>query len=232
MTGQPQSLPIADLAGSEIYTTHFHERRILRSTVIVLAAVTAALTFSVVRLANRPLVYRYIRIDDAGRATAITYNDLDYSPREAEIRTFLTDWASLRYSMLRISVAKTYPRNYYFIQDSLASRLMQRDTADRTIARVSAGEGPEYEAQVNNVTFTSLGHEQIGRTPIYSGSAMIDLYKLFGGLPQRREHWTVSVTFYLNPDEISKKSARFPQWEIINPLGLIITDFHEARAAV
>ncbi len=222
--------PLADLAGSEIYTTHFHERRILRSTVIVLAAITLVLAFSVVRLADRPLTYRYIRIDDAGRATAITYNDLDYSPREGEIRTFLTDWATFRYSMLRTSVAKNYPRNYYFIQDSLASRLILRDTAERTIAKVSTGELPESEAQINNVTFTSLGREQIGHTPIFSGAAIIDLYKLFGGVPQHREHWTVSVTFYLNPDEISKKSARFPQWEIINPLGLVITDFHEARA--
>jgi len=230
---KPEVMPqsIADPIGCEIYTTHFQERRILRYTVLVLGAVTLFLGGSVVYLANRPLVYRYIRIDDAGRATAISYNDLDYSPREGEIRTFLTDWATFRYSMLRDSVAKTYPRNYYFLQDALAGKLMLRDTNERTIARLSTGEEPEHDAQINNVTFTSLGREQIGRTPIYTGSALIDLYKFYGGYPQRREHWTISVTFYLNPEEIAKKSARFPQFEVINPLGLIITDFHEARAA-
>jgi len=223
--------PIADPIGSEIYTTHFHERRILRFTVSMLGTVTLLLSGAVVYLANRPLVYRYIRIDDAGRATAIAYNDLDYSPREGEIRTFLTDWATFRYSMLRDTVSKTYPRNYYFLQDTLAAKLMLRDTNERTIAKLTTGDEPDRDAQINNVTFTSLGREQIGSTPIYSGAALIDLYKLYSGYPPRREHWTVSVTFYLNPEEVAKKSARFPQFEVINPLGLIVTDFHEARAA-
>lgn len=223
--------PISDVTGSEIYTAHYHERRVLRTTVFVLASVTLMLGGSVIQLANRPIQSRYIRIDEAGRATAITYNDLDYSPREGEIRAFLTDWATFRYSMLRNTVAKTYPRNYYFLQDSLAGKLMVEDSADRTIAKVTTGQAEEHDAQINNVTFTSLGQERISRTAIYSGSAIIDLFKIFNGYPQRREHWTVSVTFYLAPDDISKKSARFPQYQVINPLGLIITDFHEARAA-
>jgi type IV secretion system protein VirB5 len=232
MTHNVTSTLISDFTGAEIYSTHFHERRILRSTVLVLAAVSLVLAGSVVHLATRPVIYRYIRIDETGRATPITYNDLDYSPREAEIRTFLTDWATFRYSMLRNSVAKTYPRNYYFLQDALAAKLMQLDTKDATLAKVITGGQEEHDAQINNVTFTALGREQIGRTPIYSGAALIDLFKIFNSYPQRREHWTVSVTFYLNPDEISKKSVRFPQFEVINPLGLIITDLHEARAAV
>ena len=222
---------ITDFTGSEIYSTHFYERRILRSTVFVLAAISLVLAGSIVHIVSKPVIYRYIRIDEAGRATPITYNDLDYSPREGEIRTFLTDWATFRYSMLRNSVAKTYPRNYYFLQDALAARLMQIDNRDASVARVITGGSEEHDAQINNVTFTALGHEQIGRTPIYTGAAIIDLFKIFNSYPQRREHWTVSVTFYLNPDEISKKSVRFSQFEVINPLGLIITDFHEARAA-
>ena len=222
---------ITDVTGSEIYTAHYHERRVLRTAVSVLAAVTLMLGGSVIQLANRPIKYRYIRIDDVGRATAITYNDLDYSPREAEIRTFLTDWATFRYSMLRNTVAKTYPRNYYFLQDSLAGKLMAQDTADRVVAKITTGQAEEHDAQINNVTFTSIGQERFNRAAIYSGSALIDLFKIYNGYPQRREHWTVSVTFYLAPDEISKKASRFPQYEVINPLGLMITDFHEARAA-
>jgi type IV secretion system protein VirB5 len=232
MKHNPTPTPIADFTGSEVYSTHYQERRILRSTVFVLAAISLVLAGSVVLLATKPVIYRYIRIDEAGRATPITYNDLDYSPREAEIRTFLTDWATFRYSMLHDSVAKTYPRNYYFLQDALASKLMQLDTKAATVAKVITRAEEEHDAQINNVTFTTLGREQIGRTPIYTGAALIDLFKVFNSYPQRREHWNVSVTFYLNPDEISKKSVRFPQFEVINPLGLIITDFHEARAAI
>ncbi len=46
-------------------------------------------------LAHRPIANRYIRIDEMGRAQAIQYSDLNYSPREGEVRTYLTDWGEL-----------------------------------------------------------------------------------------------------------------------------------------
>jgi len=36
-----------------------------------------------------------------GRAQAIAYTDLNYSPREGEVRTYLTDWANYRYTLSR-----------------------------------------------------------------------------------------------------------------------------------
>lgn len=41
----------------------------------------------------------------------------------------------------------------------------------------------------------------------------------------------MTVVFYLNPDEVGKRSVTFPQFATYNPLGLIVTDLHEARAA-
>jgi hypothetical protein len=40
----------------------------------------------------------------------------------------------------------------------------------------------------------------------------------------------MTVVFYLNPDEATRRSVTFPQFATYNPLGLIITDLHEARA--
>jgi type IV secretion system protein VirB5 len=69
-------------------------------------------------LALRPIANRYIRIDEMGRAQAIQYSDLNYSPREGEVRTYLTDWANYRYTvtsscgspaLLRISVKRPKP---------------------------------------------------------------------------------------------------------------------------
>ena len=231
-TPQPTAHPhLFDFAGTEVYTAHYSERRVLRLAVTALGVVAAVQTAAIVLLANKPPVTHYVRIDEVGRANAITYNDLTYTPREGEIRSFLINWATLRYSMLRGSVAKNYSRNYYFVQDHLAAQLMAQDLKDRTIAKVVAGQTDENDVQVNNVTFTSLGRERINNVPLYTGGAIIDLFKIFSATtPPRREHWEVSVTFYLNPDEVSKRSANFPQFESINPLGLVITDFHEARA--
>lgn len=223
---------MSDHVGTEIYTAHYSERRNLRLALIAVTAISACLTVAVVQLASRPVVNRYIRIDDAGRAMPIAYNDLNYSPREGEIRTFLSEWATFRYTMLSGTVAKMYPKNYFFLNDPLAVTLMQADIKARTVANVIAGRAEENDVQINNVTFTSLGKERIKNTPAYTGTAIIDLFKLFAATtPPRREHWQVSVTFYLNPAEVTARSRTAPQFELVNPLGLIITDLHESRAA-
>jgi type IV secretion system protein VirB5 len=48
----------------------------------------------------------------------------------------------------------------------------------------------------------------------------------------RTEHWVVSITYYLNPRQVSDQAKIFPQFETINPLGLTITEFHENRVSV
>jgi type IV secretion system protein VirB5 len=221
----------ADVVATEVYTSHYNERRIMRLIIYALAAVVLVQAVGLIHLADRHIVYRYIRINELGQATPISYNDLDYSPREGEIRTFLTDWAMDRYARLRDTVAKTYPRNFYFLSDELGQRLMSDDVRNRTIAKIIAGQIDENDLTVNNVVFTSLGKERIGRTPVYSGTAIIDCFKVFAAGVPRKEHWQITVTFYLNPDEVAKRSATFPQFATFNPLGLVITDLHEAQAA-
>jgi type IV secretion system protein VirB5 len=223
-------IPDIDIIATEVYTSHYNERRIMRATIYALAAVVLVQAFALVHLADKHVVYRYIRINEMGEAAPISYNDLDYSPREGEIRTFLTEWAMDRYARLRDTVAKTYPRNFYFLSDELAGRLMNDDVRNRTIAKIIAGQIDENDLSVNSVAFTALGKERIGTAPVYSGTAIIDCFKTFSNGAPRREHWQISVTFYLNPDEVAKRSVTFPQFATFNPLGLVITDLHEARA--
>lgn len=221
----------ADIVATEVYTSHYNERRIMRAIIYTLAAVVLVQAVGLLHLADKHIVYRYIRINEMGQAAPISYNDLDYSPREGEIRTFLTEWATDRYARLRDTVAKTYPTNFYFLNDELANRLMTEDVRNHTIAKIIAGQIEENDLTVNNVAFTSLGKERIGNAPVYSGTAIIDCFKIFTAGVLRKEHWQIAVTFYLNPDEVTKRSATFPQFATFNPLGLVITDLHEARAA-
>ncbi len=118
-----QSL-LTDEIGNEVYASHYAERKLSRfvigaETILLLGAF--GLIFS---LAHRPIANRYIRIDEMGRAQAIAYTDLNYSPREGEVRTYLTDWANYRYTLSRDTIAKKYPLNYYFLSQNLASQLM------------------------------------------------------------------------------------------------------------
>ena len=231
----PEQSLLTDQIGNEIYSSHYAERKAYR---FVIACGTALLFGSLwmnFSLAHRPIANRYIRIDEMGRAQAIQYTDLSYSPREGEVRTYLTDWANYRYTISRDTIAKKYPLNYYFMAQPLASRLMLEDNENHLVSQVSAGQVEQSDDEVKNVTITSMSQEILQGAEMARGTALIALDKLYSAQNSREprtEHWLLSVTYYLNPKQVSDQARIFPQFETINPLGLTITEFHENRVSV
>jgi type IV secretion system protein VirB5 len=229
-----QSL-LVDHIGNEVYASHYAERKAYR---LILVCGTVVLLTSLgmnLMLARRPVANRYIRIDEMGRAQAIQYSDLNYSPREGEVRTYLTDWANYRYTVNRDVIAKKYPLNYYFLSQTLASRLMGEDNANHLVSQVTAGQIESSDVQVQNVTITTMSEEIVQGTRIARGTALMAIdrfYSVQSSHEPRTEHWMLSVTYYLNPKQVSDQSRIFPQYEFINPLGLTITEFHENRVSV
>src|SRR6202789_2965031 len=151
----PEQSLLTDEVGKEVYASHYAGRKPSRfvigtETVLLLGAF--GLIFS---LAHRPIANRYIRIDEMGRAQAIAYSDLNYSPREGEVRTYLTDWANYRYTLSRDTIAKKYPLNYYFLSQNLASQLMTEDNQNRLVSQVMGGEIEQRDVEVKKVTITS-----------------------------------------------------------------------------
>jgi type IV secretion system protein VirB5 len=176
-----------------------------------------------------------MRIDEMGRAQAIQYSDLNYSPREGEVRTYLTDWANYRYTISRDTIAKKYPLNYYFLSQALSSKLMLDDNTNHLVSQVASGQIEQSEVQVKNVTITSMSEETVQGALIARGTALVAIDKLYSASNSREprtEHWLISITYYLNPKQVSDQAKIFPQFEIINPLGLTITEFHENRLSV
>jgi type IV secretion system protein VirB5 len=231
----PEQALLADHVGNEVYASHYAERKAYRFLIgcgTVLLIGSMGLNFS---LAHRPIANRYIRIDEMGRAQAIQYSDLNYSPREGEVRTYLTDWANYRYTISRETIAKKYPLNYYFLSSALASRLMNEDNQNHLVSQVIAGQIESSDVQVRDVTITSMSEETVQGTRIARGTALMTLDRLYS--PQtsrepRTEHWLLSITYYLNPKQVSDQARVFPQFETINPLGLTITEFHDNRVSV
>jgi type IV secretion system protein VirB5 len=167
-----------------------------------------------------------------GRAQAIQYSDLHYSPREGEVRTYLTDWANYRFTLNRDTVGKKYPLNYYFLSQPLAAQGMADDNADHKISQVMSGQTEQSEVEVKNVTITTMSEETVQNVTLARGTALVNLDKLYSSRTSqapRTEHWMLSVTYYINPAQVNQQSQRFPQFETINPLGLTITEFHESR---
>jgi type IV secretion system protein VirB5 len=231
----PVQSPLVDRIGNEVYSSHYAERKAYRfiiacGTVVLLASLGMNLS-----LARRPIANHYIRIDEMGRAQAIQYSDLNYSPREGEVRTYLTDWANYRYTINRDMIAKKYPLNYYFLSQALASRLMADDNQNHLVSQVTAGQIESSDVAVQNVTITSMSEEMVQDARIARGTALMTVDRFYSAQNSREprtEHWILSITYYLNPKQVSDQSRIYPQYEFINPLGLAITEFHENRVSV
>ena len=231
----PEQAVLTDTIANEVYAAHYNERKTSRIIIGSLSVLLLGSFASMVALAHKPVINRYIRIDEIGRAQAIQYSDLSYSPREGEVRTYLTDWANYRYTLNRDTVAKKYPLNYYFLSQQLASQLMSEDNANHTISQVTAGQMEQGEVDVRNVTITSMSTEQVQGMVMAKGTALVNIDRLYSrrnSREPRTEHWMLSVTYYLNPKQVSDQAKVFPQFETINPLGLTITEFHENRLGV
>ena len=231
----PEQALLADQIGNEVYASHYAERKAYRlllgcGTVLLLGSLGLNLF-----LARRPVVDRYIRIDEMGRAQPIQYSDLSYSPREGEIRTYLTDWADYRYTIGRDTIAKKYPLNYYFLSEVLASQLMSEDNQNHLVSQVIGGQIESSDVDVKSVTITSMTQERVQGALMARGTALLALDKLYAptrSREPRNEHWMLSLTYYLNPKQVSDQAKIYPQYEFINPLGLTITEFHENRVSV
>ena len=226
---------LTDQIGNEVYASHYAERKAYRLIIGCGALLLCGSMWLNLALARRPVVNRYIRIDEMGRAQAIQYSDLDYSPREGEVRTYLMDWVNFRYTISRDTVAKKYPLNYYFLSQGLAAQLMTEDNQNHLVSQVMGGQIEQSDVDVKNVTITSLAQETIQGTVMARGTALMALDRVYApshSHEPRIEHWMLSLTYYLNPKQVSDQARIYPQYEFINPLGLTITEFHENRVSV
>ncbi len=80
-----------------------------------------------------------------------------------------------------------------------------------------------------------MSEETVQGARIARGTALVALDKLYSprnSREPRTEHWALTVTYYLNPKQVSDQARIFPQFETINPLGLTVTEFHENRLSV
>ena len=225
----------SDEIANEVYAAHYSERKIARIALGAFTGISLVLTGALVLVSHRPPVTRYVRIDEIGRAQAIVYSDLNYSPREGEIRTYLTDWLNYRHTINRETIVKKYPMNYYFLSSQLASQLILDDNNNHLTSQVLAGQVEQGDVEVNSVTITSMTQERIASAVVSRGTALVTFDRIYSSRDSREprtEHWMASVTYYINPAQVSDQARTNPQYETINPLGLTITEFHENRVSV
>ncbi len=164
----------------------------------------------------KPLV---IRINDLGRAEAVSYSDLEYHPQEAEIKYFLIQFVEQHYGRMRATLKENYARSLYFLDARLADPLIEANKKSNAIEGFLAGQSEEIEIHVKNVSIEDL------RSPPYR--ATVDFEKIYSSpanhMETRREKYVGNFVFVVK-DRVH--NAMIP----VNPLGLTITYFREDQA--
>jgi len=166
----------------------------------------------------KPLV---IRIDDVGRATAVNYASLTYTPQAPELKYFLIQFITKHYSRMRATVRQQYAESLYFLDGRLADATIEANKKAGTIERFLTSGGEEMDVRVKNVTLEDL------RQPPYRATVEFDQVYLSPAThtETRRETYVAHLVFVMD-DQVD--NARIP----INPLGLTITYFRDDQAFV
>ena len=195
----------------------------LKLALLALSAVTVGLTALAVNTQRiyghvKPLV---IRIDEVGRATAVSYDRLTYTPQAPELRYFLTQFVVKHYSRIRATVKQQYAESLYFLDGRVADATMQANARSGVIERFLASGGDETEVRVKNVILEDL------RQPPFRATVDYELLRISPATRAevRRDTYVAHIVFVLQ-DQID--NTRIP----INPLGLTITYLREDQAFV
>ena len=213
----PKSLESAKRQYVEVYGSALVLNTYLKIAVVLLALVAIGLVVlnlkTSAQYANvKPLV---IRIDDVGRAEAVSYDATRYQPQPPELRYFLTQFVIKHFSRIRPTVQREFPDSLLFLESSLAEATIAQNDKDRSIeAFVTNPSADEVDVSVQNVSFSELA------TPPFKASINFQTVNYSPGTRQERERRTyvAQVNFTLR-DSVPNAFVR------VNPLGLQIVYF-------
>ena len=165
----------------------------------------------------RPLV---IRIDQLGRAEALSYSNFEYKPQDAEAKYFLSQFCQRYYRRNRYTMNDDFSKSLYFLDGKLASDIIDAyKKSDVIKSFLTDPSKPEIDIEVKNVALEGM------QTPPFK--ARVDFYMVYYSAADhselKRTLYTANFVFVFKtnvPNELIP----------INPLGLAITYFREDEA--
>ena len=165
----------------------------------------------------RPLV---IRIDQLGRAEALSYSNFEYKPQDAEAKYFLSQFCQHYYRRNRYTMNDDFSKSLYFLDGKLASDIIDAyQKSDVIKSFLTDPSKPEIDIEVKNVAL-----EGMQATPF---KARVDFYMVYYSAADhselKRTLYTANFVFVFKPNVPNELIP-------INPLGLAITYFREDEA--
>src|SRR5688500_13260367 len=165
----------------------------------------------------KPLV---VRIDEVGRAEAVSYDATAYQPTPPELRYFLSQFVVKHFGRIRSTVQREYPDSLLFLDPALADATISQNDQSRVIETfLTNPSADEIEVAVQNVSLSELTAQPF--------KAAISFQKVFyapGTRHERsRETYVAQVDFILR-EHVPNALVR------VNPLGLQIAYFRVDQA--
>ena len=227
---------VADKIANEVYAAHYSERRIARIAIGTLAGVSLVLAVAVVQVVQsshthalrshrrcRPRagysIQRFELQPTRGRDSHVSHG-LGQLPAHNQSRDHREE---VPHELLLPVVPACLPAHQHGQQQP------PHDSGGRRTDRTERRAGKQRHHYVDD-SGAYLGSGCVAR----NGSDDVRPHLLAPATTQkpRTEHWMASVTYYINPAQVSDHAKTNPQYETINPLGVTITEFHENRVSV
>jgi type IV secretion system protein VirB5 len=161
-----------------------------------------------------------IRIDQLGRAEALSYSNFEYKPEDAEAKYFLSQFCTLYYGRNRYTINDDFSKSLYFLDGKLASDIMDAYKKNDVIKSfLTDPSQPEIDIEVKNVALEDM------QAPPYK--ARVDFEMVYYS---SADHSELKRTLYTANFVFVFKSSVPNELIPINPLGLAITYFREDEA--
>ena len=165
----------------------------------------------------RPLV---IRIDEVGRAEAVSYDASTYQPKAPELRYFLTQFVVKHFSRLRATVQREYPESLLFLDPTLADATIAHNDQSRVLETfLTNPSADEVDIVVQNVSLSEL------TKPPYKASVSFQkvLYTPGTRHERNRQTFIAQIDFVIR-EHVPNEFVR------VNPLGLQVSYFRVDQA--
>lgn len=196
----------------------------LKVAVAMLSLVLFGLVLISLRIVRRLETFRplVIRIDELGRAQALSYDTLTYKPEYKETKYFLTRFCQLYYRRNRSTISDDFTQAMSFLDGKLASDTVEGFKQKGIIKNFLADSlAPERDVDVQQVVIGPM------QKPPYQ--ATVDFFEIEYSPADhsvvKRTLCTASILFTFR--------EHVPNEDIlVNPLGLAITYFREDEAFV
>jgi type IV secretory pathway TrbF-like protein len=219
---RPKSIENAKRQFVEIYGSALVLNTYLKVALLAVSLVAMGLLalnfYTSARYAQvKPLV---VRIDEIGRAEAVSYDATNYQPKPPELRYFLSQFIVKHFSRIRATVQREYPDSLLFLDPALADATIAQNDQSRTIETfLTNPSADEIEVVVQNVSLSEL--------TVSPYKAAVTFQKVFyapGTRHERRRETHVAQIDFVLRDHVPNAFVR------VNPLGLQVAYFRVDQA--